>query len=128
MQERLSRGETAEVEGLRPGFLIEVGDKVIVAGKKNEIGKRLIKKCGIVIPGKIWEYLLVDERHVLPLAGLSSSFYIFLVSMAVGAPPLDVLASDSSVGFAVFLQHGEESVALFGGFAVHLLACDLVVS
>ena len=31
LQEGFSRGEAAEVEGLRPGFLVEVGDEVVVA-------------------------------------------------------------------------------------------------
>ena len=32
LQERFPRGETAEVEGLRPGFFVEVGGEVVVAG------------------------------------------------------------------------------------------------
>jgi hypothetical protein len=31
LQEGFSRGEAAEVEGLRPGFFVEVGDEVVVA-------------------------------------------------------------------------------------------------
>lgn len=34
----------------------------------------------------------------------------------------NVLASDSSVGFAVLLQEGKESIPLLGGFAMHQMA------
>jgi hypothetical protein len=123
LQEGFSRGETAEVEGLRPGFFVEVGDEVVVAVART-IGD-------LALRGRSWSStrfdLLVDKRHVLSFASLSSGFYVFVVPVAVGVPPLDVFASDRFMASTVFLQKREESVALFGGFAVHLLACGLVV-
>jgi hypothetical protein len=40
LQERFPRGETAEVEGLRPGFFVEVGDEVVVAVMVRTIRNR----------------------------------------------------------------------------------------
>ena len=31
LEKSFARGETAEVEGLRPGFFVEVGDEIVVA-------------------------------------------------------------------------------------------------
>ena len=36
LEEGFTRGETAEVEGLRPGFFVEVGDEVVVAVMEND--------------------------------------------------------------------------------------------
>lgn len=64
--------------------------------------------------------VLINKRRIVAFP-LVSSFCV------VGCPVADILASDIAMSFTVLAQHGEESVALFGGFAVHEFANDRVV-
>jgi len=74
LQERFARGEATEVEGLRPGFFVEVGGEVVV---------------------------VVHKGHVISFASLSTAFDV--ANVVVGVPPSNVLSRDGSVSFAIFL-------------------------
>jgi len=87
------------MEGLCPGFFVEVGYEVVVA-EANRQEQRTESWLAWDL-GSVWEHSLVHEGHVLSLPSLSTAFNI--ASVAIAGPMSDVLASDGSMGLAIFL-------------------------
>lgn len=99
LQERFARGEATEVEGLRPGFFVEVGGEVVVAWEHSLAFDQ--EMFGTQAERNRKSDSLVHKGHVISFASLSTAFDV--ANVVVGVPPSNVLSRDGSVSFAIFL-------------------------